>query len=196
MKFVLSTLAGLVILFGQARATEQVFHFSGTLAGETRCAPSDDPFCGPYVGTLTIDDEQSGMEWTQGHEYYYLYKEAKVVFANGQAVTATSPNELPPKQSALMSVTSRLGVSKDASGNLHITIHMFGSGADFGAIAPQYYYATGTFDPSDLRDILGALPGHPYLSKFSVLGGACSWGPCLDKSLTALVPEANIENQN
>jgi len=68
--------------------------------------------------------------------------------------------------------------------------------ATFGLIAPQYYYGVGTFDPADLRDVLGALPGKPLFTKFFVVGGACSWGPCLDRSLTPLRSAAILKNED
>jgi len=184
-------LAALLLVSGQVGANERTFYFSGTLEGETRCPPSDGVFCGPYTGTLTIDDDQVGMERFPGHTYLYRYTEAKVVFADGQTVTSYSPSTLPPKQPAMM--TPALRVEKDARGSLSIIIDMRGSEGGFGVIAPQYSYSAGTFDPANLRDVLAALPGKPSSAKFFVVGGACSWGPCLDRSLTPLTPKASVE---
>jgi len=197
MKSCILALAAFLVVSGQVVAGERTFYFSGTLEGDTRCPPSDGAFCGPYRGTLTIDDDQDAMEWIPGYAYYYRYTAAEVVFADGQTVTSKSPSTLPPAQSAIMSMTPKLGVTTYGD-SIHITIDMLDPTTTFGAIAPQYYYGRGTFDPADLRDVLKALCGKPSIAKFSVVGGggACSWGPCLDKSLTALVPEANLENQN
>ena len=176
-------------------ADERTFYFSGTLEGDTRCPPSGGTFCGPYNGTLTLDDDQDAMEWIPGRAYYYRYTTAKIVFADGQTVTSMSPSSLPPKQSAIMALTPKLRV--EASGDdLHITIDMLDPTTAFGVIAPQYYYGLGAFDPADLRDVLKALPGKPSIAKFFVLGGACSWGPCLDRSLTPLTPTATIKKED
>jgi len=178
---------------GHIVADERTFYFSGTLEGDTRCPPADAAFCGPYSGTLTIDDDQDAMEGIPGRTYYYRYTEAKVEFADGQTVTSKSPSTLPPMQSATMGMTPKLRV-EIAGESLHITIDMLDPKTTFGMIAPQYYYAAGTFDPADLRDVLGAVPGNPLLAKLFVFGGACSWGPCVDRSLTPLRPTATVKN--
>ncbi len=38
------------------------FHFSGTLERARNCDPSSDAFCGPFTGTLRIDDSQIGRK--------------------------------------------------------------------------------------------------------------------------------------
>ena len=188
-------LAFLLVVSGQVIADERTFQFSGTLESDTQCAPSDSDFCGPYTGTLTIDDSQDAMGWVPGHVYYYRYTEVKIVFADGQTVTTHSPSSLPPKQSANMGITSKLRI--ETSGDyLHITIDMFDPKATFGVIAPQYYYGLGIFDPANLRDVLGALCENPSMAKFFIVGGGCSRGPCADPSLTPLRPTAPIKNED
>jgi hypothetical protein len=98
-------------------------------------------------------------------------------------------------QSAIAGMTPKLRV--ETSGDyLHITIDMHDPKTAFGAIAPQYYYGRGTFDPADLRDVLKALCGNPSIAKFFVVGGACSWGPCLDRSLTPLRQKTTVKKED
>jgi len=192
MKSRIIALVAFLVVSGLVVADERTFHFSGTLEGDTRCPPSDGEFCGPYRGTLTLDDDQDAIEWIPGRAYHYRYAAAEVVFADGQTVTSKSPSTLPPMQSAIAGVTPKLRV--ETSGNyLHITIDMHDPKAAFGVIAPQYHYGQGTFDPADLRDVLKALCGKSSIAKF-VVGGACSWGPCLDRSLTPLRSTATVKN--
>jgi hypothetical protein len=186
--------AAFLVASGQVVGDESTFHFSGTLGSNARCPHLDSDFCGPYTGLLTIDDNQDAMEWIPGHSYYYRYAEAKIVFADGQTVTAHSPNSLPPKQSAIMGVTPKLRV--ETSGEyLRVTIDILDPEANFGVIAPQYFYGLGTFDPANLRDTLRALCGNPSMAKFFIVGGGCSPGPCVDSSLTPLRPTATMENE-
>lgn len=181
-----------LIVSGQVVADERTFYFSGSLEGDTRCAPSDSAFCGPYRGKLTIDDDQDAIEWIPGHAYYYRYTAAEVVFADGQTVISKSPSTLPPMQSAVLGTTPKLRV--ETSGDyLHITIDIIDPKTAFGVIAPHYYHDQGTFDLADLRDVLETLCRKPSIAKFFVAGGACSHGPCLDQSLTPLRPKATVE---
>ena len=195
MKSCIFALVAFLVVSGQVVADERTFYFSGSLEGDTRCPPSDGAFCGPYRGTLTIDDDQDAIEWIPGRAYYYRYTAAEVVFADGQTVTSKSPSTLPPMQSAIGGMTPKLRV--ETSGDyLHITIEMLDPKTAFGVIAPQYYYGRGTFDPADLRDVLKTLCGKPSIAKFFVVGGACSWGPCLDRSLTPLRPTATVKDED
>ncbi len=196
MAYTVFALTALLLVTAQVGADERSFYFGGTLAGETRCPPSEGSFCGAYAGTLTIDDDQVSMEWIPGHDYIYRYTEARVVFADGQTVTSYSPSTLPRQQSAIMSVTPKFVVEKDAQGRLTIIIDILDSESGFGTIAPRYIYGAGTFDPAVLCDVLAALPGKPSSAKLFVVGGACSWGPCVDHSLTPLTPEAKVRNED
>ena len=195
MKPCIIAFAAVLVLSGQVVADERTFYFSGTLEGDTRCPSSGGGFCGPYRGTLTIDDDQDAMEWIPGHAYYYRYTAAEVVFADGRTVTSKSPSTLPPMQSPTMSMTPKLRV--ETSGDyFHITIDMLDPTTAFGIVAPQYYYGRATFDPADLRDVLKALSGKPSMAKFFVVGGACSLGPCLDRTLTPLRPAVTVKSDD
>lgn len=185
----------ILVVSGQLVADERTFYFSGSLEGDTGCPPSDGAFCGPYRGKLTIDDDQEAIEWIPGYAYYYRYTVAEVVFADGLTVTSRSPSTLPPMQSAVMGTTPKLRV--ETSGDyLHITIDILDPKTAFGVIAPQYYHDQGTSDPANLRDVLETLRREPSIAKFLVAGGACSRGPCLDRSLTPLRPTATVESEN
>lgn len=187
------SLVALLLVSDQVAADERSFRFGGSLESDAGCPRPNKAFCGQYSGTLTIDDDQEAAEWIPGHAYYYRYTVAEVIFADGQAVISRSPSQLPTRQSAIMGTIPKLRV--ETSGDyISITIDIVDPTSAFGSIAARYYYDRDTVVPADLRDVLETLSKEPEIAKFFVVGGACSWGPCVDSSLTPLRPSAPVEN--
>jgi len=168
---------------GVIGAEERVFQFIGTLEDAPNCAPPDDPMCAKYVGTLKIDDKNIGIEILPTFQFFYPFNEAKVVFADGQIASSSSPS-IPVSETEM---SSGLRVTKYWDGTLEILIQLGHSTPGFGAISPSYIFDPETFEPTDLSDILDAFPGKPKFSRTWIVGGACSWG-CLDRSLGTLTP--------
>lgn len=186
-----TTLLAFVILlslsFHAAAADELVLEFSGTLKGTGNCAPPSDVFCGPYQGLLKIDPDQPGFE-TAGYSHDYT-ADLVVTFADGHTASCRAhPAVYPEKldghldtrtQYCLISLYRR-------PDHFHIQLSMYPLEKEIASVTLVYVYRTLTFNIRDLSEVLGKLLQPADDAHFWVVGQACSWGPCIDRSVTPL----------
>ena len=176
-----------------ALPAELVLQFSGTLEGVRNCEPASDTFCGRYTGVLHIDDGQVGRETAPfSHDYT---ADVVIEFAGGQ--TASCRAQTPPlpetyeghletrMRYCLISVSKRPGNFR----TIQLSFNPLEEKISFVSLV--YEYEAKIFDIRVISQVLGSLLQPPTQASFLVTGHACSWGPCVDLSVTRLTMPAS-----
>ena len=196
-KTFLSALTFLILLPGNALPAELVFHFNGTLEGARSCKPPSDAFCGPYSGILRIDDAQVGRQVTPySHDYT---ADVVIVFADNQTASCRRhPAPLSEEIDPYRWTRARyclISVSRRPENIRTVQLSIDPLEQEVSNVALVYTFEDVEFDIEELTQVLGYLQEPPADAFFSVVGKACSWGRCVDHSITQLVMPENPRDQ-
>ena len=184
-------LIALALIFlnpGNALSAELEFHFSGTLERARNCDPSSDAFCGPFTGTLRIDDSQVGRETTP---FSYDYTGNVVItFADSQTASCRShPSPLSEEINLYLWNRTRfclISVESHPENIRIVQLSIRPMEQEVLSVGLRYTYEAVAFDITNLTQVLEYVEKPPFIAIFSVVGKACSWGPCVDRSVTPL----------
>jgi hypothetical protein len=182
-------------LFSQVAVPEElVLEFSGTLEGTKTCVPASDAFCGPYTGILRINTNQPGRARGLWHDYT---ADVVVTFADGQTATCQA---FPPELAETTDLSEYwqkklqycLLSAHRAAGNTHVQLDANPPlEEELSSVSLVYTYEGYIYDVHDLSQMLEMLLQFRAQGSFWVVGKACSWGPCVDKSVTRLMIASN-----
>jgi acetyltransferase-like isoleucine patch superfamily enzyme len=173
---------------GTASAALNTYSFSGSFDAWGGC--TDDPYCGPYTGTITIDDAQSPTASSNGDWWDYTYEEISFILADGTEYSddGTLGEFYVPQTATHVRVTILAG--------------LYGPGLPYG-MGLVWDYGPGELTGTEnIGNVLAALTNPTLTTDGIIVFKAIPPSSCYDNgfgtgcfgSLSALVPPAVIDD--